>query len=217
MGRRMRGASGAGADRARDERRPGAGAAGGVRRLHHQADRHPQLSRSGEARARRRDRLAVNAESQTRAHGMAAMTKENSRHRRRPPAPRRRSRRCSTRSIPSSRPRRRSARPSSARPRLGAGTATASAPAVLALLGRGAGALRLPVHARGRSGSSPRAGHRDRVAVKEASLRIGMANVAQHIERYRQRTGRLPAHARRGRRAGGRASNYQPLDPPTGA
>lgn len=29
-------------------------------------------------------------------------------------------------------------------------------------------------------------------AVTEASLRIGMANVAQHIERYRQRTGRLP-------------------------
>ena len=30
------------------------------------------------------------------------------------------------------------------------------------------------------------------VAIKEASLRIGMANVAQHLERYRQRTGALP-------------------------
>jgi len=30
------------------------------------------------------------------------------------------------------------------------------------------------------------------VAIQEASLRIGMANVAQHIERYRQRTGKLP-------------------------
>jgi len=30
------------------------------------------------------------------------------------------------------------------------------------------------------------------LAVKEASLRIGMANAAQHLERYRQRTGRLP-------------------------
>lgn len=29
--------------------------------------------------------------------------------------------------------------------------------------------------------------------LKEASLRIGMANAAQHVERYRQRTGRLPA------------------------
>jgi hypothetical protein len=28
--------------------------------------------------------------------------------------------------------------------------------------------------------------------VKEAGLRIGMANAAQHIERYRQRNGRLP-------------------------
>jgi hypothetical protein len=31
------------------------------------------------------------------------------------------------------------------------------------------------------------------MAVKEASLRIGMANAAQHVERYRQRNGRLPA------------------------
>jgi hypothetical protein len=30
------------------------------------------------------------------------------------------------------------------------------------------------------------------VAMKEASLRIGMANVAQHVERHRQRTGSLP-------------------------
>jgi hypothetical protein len=29
-------------------------------------------------------------------------------------------------------------------------------------------------------------------AVQEASLRIGMANAAQHLERYRQRSGRLP-------------------------
>jgi hypothetical protein len=28
--------------------------------------------------------------------------------------------------------------------------------------------------------------------VREASLRISVANAAQHIERYRQRTGRLP-------------------------
>ncbi len=31
------------------------------------------------------------------------------------------------------------------------------------------------------------------MAVKEASLRIGMANAAQHVEHYRQRNGRLPA------------------------
>jgi hypothetical protein len=31
------------------------------------------------------------------------------------------------------------------------------------------------------------------VAVREASLRISVANAAQHIERFRQRTGRLPA------------------------
>jgi hypothetical protein len=30
------------------------------------------------------------------------------------------------------------------------------------------------------------------VAMKEASLRIGMANVAQHVERHRQRTGTIP-------------------------
>lgn len=31
------------------------------------------------------------------------------------------------------------------------------------------------------------------LAVREASLRIGVANAAQHVERYRQHTGRLPA------------------------
>jgi hypothetical protein len=31
------------------------------------------------------------------------------------------------------------------------------------------------------------------LVVREASLRISVANAAQHIERYRQRTGRLPA------------------------
>ena len=30
-------------------------------------------------------------------------------------------------------------------------------------------------------------------AVREAGLRIGMANAAQHLERYRQRNGRLPS------------------------
>lgn len=31
------------------------------------------------------------------------------------------------------------------------------------------------------------------IVLKEASLRIGMANAAQHVQRYRQRTGRVPA------------------------
>jgi hypothetical protein len=31
------------------------------------------------------------------------------------------------------------------------------------------------------------------VAIQEASLRIGMANVAQHVERYRQRNDKLPS------------------------
>lgn len=31
------------------------------------------------------------------------------------------------------------------------------------------------------------------VVVREASLRISVANAAQHVERFRQRTGRLPA------------------------
>ena len=49
------------------------------------------------------------------------------------------------------------------------------------------------------------------VAVKEASLRIGMANVAQHVERYRQRTGKLPLTLLE---AGTQAEGitYQPLD-----
>jgi hypothetical protein len=38
----------------------------------------------------------------------------------------------------------------------------------------------------------PTAAAPESVAIKEASLRIGMANVAQHIERHRQRTGALP-------------------------
>jgi hypothetical protein len=49
------------------------------------------------------------------------------------------------------------------------------------------------------------------VAVQEASLRIGMANVAQHVERYRQRTGKLPGTLLE---AGTRVEGitYQPLD-----
>jgi hypothetical protein len=49
------------------------------------------------------------------------------------------------------------------------------------------------------------------VAIQEASLRIGMANVAQHVERYRQRTGKLP---RTLLEAGTQAEGmtYQPLD-----
>jgi len=38
----------------------------------------------------------------------------------------------------------------------------------------------------------PGAGPIESVAIKEASLRIGMANVAQHIERYRQQNGKVP-------------------------
>ncbi len=38
----------------------------------------------------------------------------------------------------------------------------------------------------------PAAAPPESVAIQEASLRIGMANVAQHVERYRQRSGRLP-------------------------
>ena len=38
----------------------------------------------------------------------------------------------------------------------------------------------------------PTAAIPESVAIKEASLRIGMANVAQHVERHRQRTGALP-------------------------
>jgi hypothetical protein len=49
------------------------------------------------------------------------------------------------------------------------------------------------------------------VAIQEASLRIGMANVAQHVERYRQRRGRLP---RTLLEAGTKVDGiiYQPLD-----
>ena len=39
---------------------------------------------------------------------------------------------------------------------------------------------------------SPKPAVPESVAIKEASLRIGMANVAQHVERHRQRTGALP-------------------------
>jgi hypothetical protein len=38
----------------------------------------------------------------------------------------------------------------------------------------------------------PKAAAPESVAMKEASLRIGMANVAQTVERYRQRRGTLP-------------------------
>jgi hypothetical protein len=48
------------------------------------------------------------------------------------------------------------------------------------------------------------------VAIKEASLRIGMANVAQHLERHRQRTGALPRTlAEAGTRVNG--MTYEPL------
>ena len=49
------------------------------------------------------------------------------------------------------------------------------------------------------------------VAIQEASLRIGMANVAQHVERYRQRRGKLPGTLLE---AGTQAEGitYQPLD-----
>jgi hypothetical protein len=39
----------------------------------------------------------------------------------------------------------------------------------------------------------PEAGPPESAAVQEASLRIGMANAAQHVQRYRQQTSRLPA------------------------
>jgi hypothetical protein len=49
------------------------------------------------------------------------------------------------------------------------------------------------------------------VAVKEASLRIGMANAAQHVEWYRQKTGKLPQTlVEAGTQAEG--VTYQPLD-----
>ncbi len=47
-------------------------------------------------------------------------------------------------------------------------------------------------------------------AVQEASLRIGMANAAQHVERFRQRYGRLPGTlAEAGAHANGLV--YQPI------
>ena len=49
------------------------------------------------------------------------------------------------------------------------------------------------------------------VAIQEASLRIGMANVAQHVERYRQRRGKLPGTLLdAGTQVDG--MTYQPLD-----
>jgi hypothetical protein len=49
------------------------------------------------------------------------------------------------------------------------------------------------------------------IAIQEASLRIGMANVAQHVERYRQRRGKLPSTLLE---AGTQVEGitYQPLD-----
>jgi hypothetical protein len=38
----------------------------------------------------------------------------------------------------------------------------------------------------------PAAPEAESVAVREASLRVGLANAVQHIERYRQQTGQLP-------------------------
>jgi hypothetical protein len=60
----------------------------------------------------------------------------------------------------------------------------------------------------------PAAAVPESVAIKEASLRIGMANVAQHLERYRQRTGALPRTlADAGTRVTG--MTYEPLDAST--
>lgn len=56
----------------------------------------------------------------------------------------------------------------------------------------------------------PTAAVPETLAIKEASLRIGMANVAQHLERHRQRTGALPRTlADAGTRAEG--MTYEPL------
>jgi hypothetical protein len=56
----------------------------------------------------------------------------------------------------------------------------------------------------------PSAAVPESVAIKEASLRIGMANVAQHVERHRQRTGSLPRTlAEAGTRVNGMI--YEPL------
>lgn len=56
----------------------------------------------------------------------------------------------------------------------------------------------------------PSAAVPESVAIKEASLRIGMANVAQHVERHRQRTGALPRTlSEAGTRVDG--MSYEPL------
>ena len=56
----------------------------------------------------------------------------------------------------------------------------------------------------------PTAAIPETMALKEASLRIGMANVAQHLERYRQRTGALPRTlAESGSRVSG--MTYEPI------
>jgi hypothetical protein len=56
----------------------------------------------------------------------------------------------------------------------------------------------------------PTAAVPETVAIKEASLRIGMANVAQHLERHRQRTGTVPRTlVEAGTRAEG--MTYEPL------
>ena len=57
----------------------------------------------------------------------------------------------------------------------------------------------------------PNSGPIESVAIKEASLRIGMANVAQKIERYRQQNGKVPGSLRE---AGTRMQGmtYAPVD-----
>jgi hypothetical protein len=56
----------------------------------------------------------------------------------------------------------------------------------------------------------PSASPPESVAIKEASLRIGMANAAQHVELYRHRTGKVPATlAEAGTRVQGMV--YQPV------
>ena len=56
----------------------------------------------------------------------------------------------------------------------------------------------------------PSAAVPESVAIKEASLRIGMVNVAQHLVRHRQRTGALPRTlAEAGTRVNG--MTYEPL------
>jgi hypothetical protein len=50
------------------------------------------------------------------------------------------------------------------------------------------------------------------VAVKEASLRIGMAGVAQHLEHYRLKNGRLPVTLRAAG-ASDEGMDYEPMGP----